>query len=225
MTEDSWKGPELAQRIERVLDRFGLDPGSASGSTSSLEALQRWAELVIDWNQRMDLTAARSPDELVDLLLADAAELATLTATGPATWVDVGSGAGAPGLALALLRSDLKFTLVEPKQKRVSFLRAVLHELGRADIVVERARADALAPKRFDVAVSRATLAPPEWVREGARIAKRTVWVLLAQAEPPAPPSGFRKETDQRYTWPLAGAERRVVGYVRSTAHAKSQSG
>jgi 16S rRNA (guanine527-N7)-methyltransferase len=223
MTQDSWKGPELAQRIERVLARFARDPGSHPGPANPVEALQRWAELVIEWNQRMDLTAARSPDELVDLLLADAAQLSKLTPDGPATWVDVGSGAGAPGLAIALLRPDLKVTLVEPKQKRVVFLRSVLHELERADIFVERARADALASKHFDVAVSRATLAPPEWVREGARLARRTVWVLLAQAEPPAAPSGFRKEIDERYTLPLGGAERRAVSYVRSTAREKSQ--
>jgi 16S rRNA (guanine527-N7)-methyltransferase len=163
----------------------------------------------------MDLTAARSPDELVDLLLADAAQLAKLTPDGPATWVDVGSGAGAPGLGIALLRPDLKVTLVEPKQKRVVFLQSVLHELGRPDIFVERARAEALASKRFDVAVSRATLAPPEWVREGARLARRTVWVLLAQADPPAAPSGFQIRLDERYAWPLGGAQRRAVGYTR----------
>ena len=216
MTEDSWKGPELAQRIERVLARFGRDSASSRGPANPAEAIQRWAELVIDWNQRMDLTAARNPDELVDLLLADAAQLAQLTDEGPASWVDVGSGAGAPGLALALLRPDLKLTLVEPKQKRVVFLRAVLHELGRADILVERARADALEPKHFDVAVSRATLPPPEWVRAGARLARRRVWVLLAQAEPPAPPPGFRLDIDERYALPLGGAQRRAVSYVRS---------
>jgi 16S rRNA (guanine527-N7)-methyltransferase len=216
MTEDSWKGPDLAQRIERVLTGFDRDSASSPGAARPAEAIQRWAELVIDWNQRMDLTAARNPDELVDLLLADAAELARLTPPGGASWVDVGSGAGAPGLALALLRPDLALTLVEPKQKRVVFLRSVLHELGRADIVVERARADALESKHFDVAVSRATLPPPEWVRAGARIARRRVWVLLAQAEPPVPPPGFRVDVDQRYAWPLGGAQRRAVGYARA---------
>jgi len=224
MTEDSWKGPELSQRIQRVLARFDGVPAPVP-AIEPVTALRRWAELVIDWNQRMDLTAARSPDELVDLLIADAAELARLTPEGAASWVDVGSGAGAPGLAIALLRPDLKLTLVEPKQKRVVFLRSVLHELGRSDIFVERARADALTSKHFDVAVSRATLAPPAWVREGARLARRTVWVLLAQAEPPAAPPGFRKDRDERYQWPLGGAERRVVSYCRSTAHAKSQQG
>src|SRR5688572_11405520 len=202
MTEDSWKGPDLAQRIERVLARFSRDLASSAGSAGPAEAIQRWAELVIDWNQRMDLTAARSPDELVDLLLADAAQLAQLTPEGPATWVDVGSGAGAPGLALALLRPDLKLTLVEPKQKRVVFLRAVLHELGRADILVERARDDALESKHFDVAVSRATLPPPEWVRAGARLARRRVLVLLAQAELPAPPPVLRLDIDELYALP-----------------------
>jgi 16S rRNA (guanine527-N7)-methyltransferase len=138
--------------------------------------------------------------------------------------VDIGSGAGAPGLGIALLAPELELTLVEPKAKRVAFLRAVLAELGRPDVKIERARSDALARQSFDVAVSRATLAPPAWVVEGARLARRTVWVLLAQAGPPDAPTEFRKDFDQAYQWPLGGAQRRAVRFRRGTAaHEKSR--
>src|SRR5258706_10248738 len=81
-----------------------------------------WLDLVATWNAKVDLTAARSPEELVDLMLADALVLARREPPGRNV-VDVGSGAGGPGLALHFARPDLSLTLVEPLQKRVSFLR------------------------------------------------------------------------------------------------------
>jgi 16S rRNA G527 N7-methylase RsmG len=85
-------------------------------------ALLDWLDGIVEWNARIDLTAARSDDELVDLMVADALVLSRHVAEA-ARVVDVGSGAGAPGLALAILRPDLDVTLVEPLDKRVAFLR------------------------------------------------------------------------------------------------------
>jgi 16S rRNA (guanine527-N7)-methyltransferase len=185
-------------------------------------ALQVWLEQLEEWNAQIDLTAARSPEELVDLMLADAI---VLSARIPreARVIDVGTGAGAPGLALAILRDDLRVTLVEPLAKRVSFLRAVLGALGRTDIALERAKASAprsplsapLAGRRaWDVALSRATLPPPEWLEAGTTLAVPggVVWVLLAKGLPPAHPRAAL-EADHAYSWPLTGAERRAVSY------------
>ncbi len=208
--------PTLAARIATVLTAFGRDSSEPQADSTLASRLQLWTERVLEWNQRIDLTAARSHDELVDLLLCDAAALArTLGAerTGR-TWVDVGSGAGAPGLALSLLLPECRVTLVEPKAKRVAFLRTVLGELGRADVQVLRCRAED-APTGFSDAVSRATLPPAEWLEAGARLARDWVWVLLAQGEAPAL-AGFRVERELAYQWPLTGAARRLLGYRRT---------
>jgi 16S rRNA (guanine527-N7)-methyltransferase len=173
-----------------------------------------WLERLEEWNARIDLTAARSREELVDLMLADALVLAPRIARG-ARVVDVGTGAGAPGLALALLRNDLRVTLVEPLAKRTSFLRTALGAVGRADVSIERVRGEALAGRRaWDVAVSRATLAPAAWLDVGATLAAPggVVWVLLAKDGPPAHPRATLDE-DHSYAWPLTGAERRAVSY------------
>jgi len=179
----------------------------------SRAALGQLLDLVLLWNRRVDLTAARSPDELVDLFVADAAMLASVHPPGPQRWVDVGSGAGAPGLGLAVLRPELELTLVEPRAKRVAFLHTALGTVGRANVRVHRARSEQLASGGWEVACSRAALPPSEWLRQGTRLATRGVWVLLARA--PAPSlAGWRAEADVPYTWPLTGAARRAVRFV-----------
>jgi 16S rRNA (guanine527-N7)-methyltransferase len=169
-----------------------------------------WLDEIARWNARVDLTAARDPKELVDLMVADAHALSTHFSAGMRV-VDVGSGAGAPGLALALLCDGIDMTLVEPMQKRATFLRMCI---GKLDVaarirVLQRRGEDVTA--RFDVALSRATLAPDAWLSLGATLAP-TVWVLLAKGDPPER-ADLDRVADHRYRWPLTGAERRIVCY------------
>lgn len=174
-----------------------------------------WIALVASWNARVDLTAARTEDELVDLMLADALALAARLPQG-ARVIDVGTGAGAPGLPLSMARPDLRLTLVEPLQKRVAFLRTAIGAIlaPEARPVVVRGRGEDVARRgeRFDVAISRATLAPERWLALGAELAP-VVWVLLAREAPPEV-AGWRITDDVRYHWPLGGAERRAVRYA-----------
>lgn len=194
-------------RIRAVTAAFGIEPGA-----EAMRDVARWLDAVARWNRKIDLTAARDSDELADLMLADAALLATHVESGR-TLVDVGSGAGAPGMALALLRSDLEVTLVEPMQKRAAFLRTTLGLLGRTSPKVLQRRGEEIE-QRFDVAVSRATLAPAEWLALGARLAARgEVWVLLARESAPVL-AGWRLAQEHAYRWPLTGAERRAARYV-----------
>jgi 16S rRNA (guanine527-N7)-methyltransferase len=193
-------------RITRALAGFQL--GALAPNVARQLAI--YCELVVAWNQRVDLTAARSADELVDLLLADAlAMVSTLPGTDAERWLDVGSGVGAPGIPLALL-TPVRMTLVEPREKRVAFLRTAVGSLARADIVVTRTRSDSFADASCEVAVSRATLPPEQWLAEGARLATRRVWLLLAKAELPEI-AGRQILADVRYRWPLTGAERRAI--------------
>jgi 16S rRNA (guanine527-N7)-methyltransferase len=152
-------------------------------------------------------------------MLADALFLAGRIDRG-ASVVDVGSGAGAPGLPLAFARPDLVVTLVEPKQLRVATIRSAIGRAGRPGPRVVRARGDELVRRaeRFDVAISRATLPPPEWLELGARLAPDgDVWVLLAQAEMPSL-AGWSAAEDLPYRWPLTARERRAVRYRRKLA-------
>lgn len=192
------------------LEALGADPARRAD-------LRRWLDLLGQWNARIDLTAARGPDELYDLMIADAAVLAARIPEG-ARVVDVGSGAGAPGLALAILRPDLKITLVEPLKKRVAFLRTVIGSLDRRDVELVGERVESVVATRgaaWDVAISRATLAPAEWIPVGLSLAP-SAWVLLAKDEPPGLATA-RATEDHAYTWPLTKAARRAVRYVAKT--------
>lgn len=178
------------------------------------EAVGGWLERLREWGERIDLTAARSPSELVDLMLADALILARWLPR-EARVIDVGTGAGGPGLALALLRDDLRMTLVEPNGKRVSFLRTVVGAVDRTGVNIERAHGESLANRRaWDVALSRATFPPAAWLALGLTLVKPggRVVVLLAK-EPPPESADAGAEIDESYLWPLTSVERRAVVY------------
>lgn len=187
---------------------------TAAPRVAALQALSRLLDLVALWNRRVDLTAARSAEELVDLYLIDALVLAAAepATSAPQSWLDVGSGAGAPGLVVQLLRPGLALTLVEPRAKRVAFLRTALGQL-RLGARLESSRSDQLPAKVCDVAFSRATFSPAEWLVEGARLARRAVWVLLARGEVPAL-SGWQLDCELAYEWPLTSAPRRALRFV-----------
>lgn len=212
-------GSGWATRLESVASALlSVDSsGTMASFRQSVPSLCRYLDLLVDWNSRLDLTAARSEDELVDVALADALVLASATAAQtpgrpPPRWVDVGSGAGAPALVLALLRPDLELTLIEPKSKRVAFLRTCAGALGLGNVEVRRCRAEQLDAQSYDVALSRATLPPDLWLSEGARLAHQSVWVLIARGAAPLS-EDLRLADDRSYRWPLTGSARRALRY------------
>jgi 16S rRNA (guanine527-N7)-methyltransferase len=204
--------PEAAVPLERVW-RSGAERAEACA------ALGRLLDLVLVWNRRVDLTAARSPEELVDLYLSDALVIAAHAERGSNTsWIDVGSGAGAPGLVLQLLRPDLQLTLVEPRSKRVAFLRTAIGQLRLGSKVVG-GRSDGVGGGGCDLAVSRATFSPEEWLVEGTRLARRGVWVLLARGPAPSR-DGWQSTIEIDYEWPLTQAPRRALCFTPASDRA-----
>lgn len=210
--------PRLISLIETLVSAYSLPV-----SGERLRLAERWLNLLLEWNAKIDLTAARSDEELVDLMLADSALLSRHIAPG-AFLMDVGTGAGAPGLGILIFRPDIQGILVEPMQKRVAFLNTVIGELitmgfeaGRVKVLRERAEKLEAREREGEetVMVSRATLSPEQWLREGARLGPRGgVWVLLSQQERPEL-EGWEAVYDEQYRWPLTGAQRRAVRYGR----------
>src|SRR4029450_306648 len=154
--------------------------------------------LLLAWNERMNLTGARSADDILDRHLADTCALLPHLPPGPGRLVDVGAGAGFLGVGLAILRPDLEGALREPVGKKHAFLRAVGRELAlrnlepRAERLAFHVERDDFAP--FDMAVSRATWPPPEWL-ERARALLRPGGLPAAYEgrAPLALPAGFER--------------------------------
>lgn len=177
----------------------------------------KFAELVATWTLRVDLVAARSTEDLVEVVALDTLVLAAgdFVPEG-ARLIDVGAGCGAPTLPLLLLRPDLTATLLEPRRKRVAFLRTAVGALDLVSRVeVEEGRlepggAESLGGP-FDVALSRATFDPGLWLELAVGLAPRLL-ALTARGE--APTHERWAEVGQRqYSAPSSGAPRRVTAY------------
>lgn len=105
----------------------------------ALEKLSVYLELLVRWNQRINLTGLREPRLIVRRLFGESLYLANIL--GLEGWlVDVGSGAGFPGLALKLAAPELRVTLLEPRQRKAAFLKEVIREIGveMTDVVTNR---------------------------------------------------------------------------------------
>lgn len=157
----------LTDRLDGPVRELGIEIG-----VSELERLARYSELVLDWGVRINLTGARTREALADEHLADALVLLPHLPDGPFRFVDVGSGAGLPGLVLAIVRPEASGVLLEPIRKKHAFLAHAARELGLAGRI--EARAERLethlagdAGARYDVAVSRATWPAASWLVRG----------------------------------------------------------
>lgn len=126
------------------------------------EKLRIYMELLTEWNAKMDLTAVLEEDETLDKHFIDSLMiLKTDLAKDVKTMIDVGTGAGFPGLVIALACPEIKVTLLDAQMKRLKFLEAVVEQLHVTNvrIVHDRAEDGARKPElreRFDLAVARA---------------------------------------------------------------------
>jgi len=183
----------------------------------AISQLVAWLELVRAWNRKIDLTAAKTDADLAELGVQDAAQIAGRIARDGGGVVDVGSGFGAPGLAVAILRPDLDVKLAEPLQKRASFLRTVIGTLGltaRVEVLDSRGEQVAEAGMTFDAAISRATLSPTAWAALGDRLAPAGEVVVLLARDPE--PMLEHREVSWRAEYATrAGAPRVALGLRR----------
>ena len=133
----------------------GLQQGGNLLSESQRNHLLSYLELLQKWNKVHNLTAVRDPAEMVTLHLLDS--LSVLPHINVERLLDVGSGAGLPGIPLAVCRPDLQVTVMDASQKKASFMRQAKAELGLGNLEVVCGRVEQYQPPRiFDAIISRA---------------------------------------------------------------------
>ena len=130
------------------------------------EQFQTYMELLLEWNEKMNLTAITDPDEVVEKHFLDSLTLLTWDKLKQgAKVIDVGTGAGFPGIPLKIMRPDIDLTLLDGTQKRLNFLGEVCTALKlsarRVHKRAEEAGLDKTMRERYDLAVARAVASLP----------------------------------------------------------------
>lgn len=124
-------------------------------STDAQNKLLDYLALLHKWNKVYNLTAIRDPQQMVSNHLLDS--LAVMPHLWPSRWLDVGCGAGLPGVVLAIALPDWQFTLLDSNSKKTSFVQQAIIELGLPNASVLCARVEEWQPpERFDGIISRA---------------------------------------------------------------------
>lgn len=198
----------LLHRLDEGLAALGLDlPDSVRGR------LIDYVELLARWNSAYNLTAVRDPGEMVARHLLDS--LAIAAHVSGASLADLGTGAGLPGIPLALLQPERQFTLVDSNGKKARFLREAVRSLKLANVRVFEGRVQDV-PGQFDCITARAfaTLADMlNWA--GGLLADGGSWLAmkgkLQDEEIAALPAGFRIEQTLALAVPGTVGERHLI--------------
>src|SRR5438270_13905 len=129
--------------VETVAIAHLLEPFIELDETR-LCAISMYIDLLLKWNARINLTAIREPSEIVQRHFGESlfAGKYLLEQKLPQTAIDLGSGAGFPGVPFAMLAPDVQFTLIESQQKKTTFLKELIHALGLKNVKVFSDRAE-----------------------------------------------------------------------------------
>lgn len=157
----------LSETFEAGLQQLGLS--SATEVAPGLQlgaAFLRYRQELLDWNTRINLTAITDPEEVLVKHFLDSLSLLTVYDNARTRLLDIGSGAGFPGLPLKIVRPAWRVTLLEATGKKTAFLRHIVETLQLSDVEIIHARAEELAHTRayraaFDLVTARAVSALP----------------------------------------------------------------
>lgn len=165
MTEDEARAWLIAKNVSR--ETLGL--------------LEAYVELLLQEAERQNLISESTKDHIWSRHIVDSAQLLDWAPenTSGGDWIDLGSGAGLPGIVIALL-SDWKVVLIESRRKRIEFLEVAVHQLGLANVVVEGSRTEKLSvPKAASVISARAFAPLPKLFEAAYHLADAgTFWLL-----------------------------------------------
>ncbi len=206
---DDSPAPELRTELEAGLRALSLDPTLAA-------PLLAYLALLVRWNQTYNLTAIRDAREMVAKHLLDSLAMHAFV-DDVETLADLGTGAGLPGIPLAIARPTLQVALVESNGKKARFMREALRHLGLGNARVVESRIEAFdAPGQFDAITARALATLPLILELGGHLLKPHGTLLAMKGAHPAEeiaalPAGWRLQGTHPLTVPGLAAERHLV--------------
>ncbi|MCS0632741.1 16S rRNA (guanine(527)-N(7))-methyltransferase RsmG [Telluria mixta] len=200
----------------------GIDAMRLDVSPAQQDKLMNYLALMFKWNAVYNLTSLRDPMQMVTHHLLDS--LAAVPAFAAAKNVlDVGSGGGLPGIVLAIVRPDMKVSMIDTVHKKTAFLTQVKAELGLANVTVYTARVEQLqVSDKFDVITSRAFADLSDFVNWSSHLlADGGRYIALKGVAPKDEqerlPAEWKVDKVEPLDVPRLGAERHLVFIERST--------
>lgn len=150
---------KLDKKLQQGLAALGV-PLDADTRAKLLQFL----ELLAHWNRAYNLTAVREIEQMLPRHLLDS--LSVLPYVQGARVLDIGTGAGLPGIPLALARPDVHFVLLDSNAKKMRFVRQAVHELGLTNVETAHTAAEQYRPAElFDILIARAVAAIPDMLK------------------------------------------------------------
>lgn len=178
----------MLQTLQRGTQQFNLFLTEAQ-----LSAFERYRQELMAWNERVNLTGILDPEEIVVKHFLDSLSVYLALPDRPSTLslIDVGSGAGFPGLPLKIARPDLRLTLLEATGKKTVFLQHIVETLKLTGVTIVTARAEEAGRRpehreRYDVAVARAVAPLPVLAEYTLPLVKVGGRVILQKGQHPA---------------------------------------
>ncbi|MBD2836949.1 16S rRNA (guanine(527)-N(7))-methyltransferase RsmG [Pseudomonas sp. JM0905a] len=181
------------------------------------EKLLAYLALLIKWNKAYNLTAVRNPDEMVSRHLLDSLSVVPFVGALGDNWLDVGSGGGMPGIPLAILFPERRFTLLDSNGKKTRFLTQVKLELKLANLEVVHSRVEAFTPAQpFSGIVSRAFSSLEDFSNWTRHLGDgETRWLAMKGLHPDdelqALPADFRVESAHQLEVPGCQGQRHLL--------------
>jgi 16S rRNA (guanine527-N7)-methyltransferase len=167
----------IAQWLNALLMREGLPKLAASIE----ERFNAYLSLIVRWNARTSLTAIRDEEEIVSRHFVESIASAIAVPEGVRTLLDFGSGAGFPGIPIALCRPEISVTLAESQNKKAAFLREAVRTLG-LKTTVHGKRAESLATA-FDCVILRAVDRMETAVSAASHLVSFSGWIMIMTTE------------------------------------------
>jgi 16S rRNA (guanine527-N7)-methyltransferase len=155
---------------------------SLKTNSEEINVLEQYAELILKWNSTRNLVSRNTNKEQINEHILDCACITPLLDENKI--LDVGTGAGLPGIVVSILESKKKVTLLEPNQKKVSFLTHVQAELGLTNLKIEKGRVEELKKIKEEIIMTRAVMAPEKLLASLPKSKQKKFKIIMMVSEP-----------------------------------------